>query len=62
MSMTYFRTDDAVVTISNAAYNALAAEQRMDCAISVHTAITIAAAIGLVVTFGALVVTKILGA
>jgi hypothetical protein len=39
----------------------LAADQRMDGVVGVHTAILIGASIGLVVTFGALVVTKILG-
>lgn len=59
--LTYFRTEDAVVTISDTAYNALAAEQRMDSAISVHTAMFCGSAVGLVVTVCALVITKILG-
>jgi hypothetical protein len=40
----------------------LATDQRMNGVVGVHTAILIGASIGLVVTFGALVVTKILGA
>jgi hypothetical protein len=40
----------------------LATDQRIDSVVGVHTAILIGASIGLVVTFGALVVTKILGA
>lgn len=40
----------------------LATDQRMDGVVGVHTAILIGASIGLVVTFGALVVTKIFGA
>jgi hypothetical protein len=60
--LTYFENEDVVVTISDAAQSRLAADQRMDGVVGVHTAILIGASIGLVVTFGALVVTKILGA
>lgn len=61
MSLTYFENDDVVVTISDAGLAKLATEQRMDHATSIHTAIFAGSAIGLVVTFGALVVTKIHG-
>jgi hypothetical protein len=61
--------EGVVVHISDKAHAAyaddrarLATDQRMDGVIGVHTAILIGASIGLIVTFGALVVTKILGA
>jgi hypothetical protein len=62
MSATYEATDDYTVCISDAGQARLATDQRMDGVVGVHTAILIGASIGLVVTFGALVVTKILGA
>lgn len=66
MSATYEQTEDYTLCLSDAGMAACAAdranEKRMDHATSIHTAIFAGSAIGLVVTFGALVVTKILGA
>jgi uncharacterized membrane protein YecN with MAPEG domain len=62
MSATYFQDEGVEVCISDAGYNALASEQRMNHAISIHTAIFAGSAIGLIVTFAALVITKIHGA
>lgn len=62
MSATYEVHDGCTTCISDEGQRRYANEQRMDSVISVHTAITIGAALGLVFTFGALVITKILGA
>ncbi|WP_027798287.1 hypothetical protein [Paraburkholderia dilworthii] len=62
MSATYFEGDGVAVCISDAGYERLASEQRMNHATSVNTAVLIGAGAGLVVTFAALVITKILGA
>lgn len=62
MTATYEATDDYTVCISDAGRDKCEAEQRMNHATTVNTAVLIGASIGLVVTFGALVVTKILGA
>jgi hypothetical protein len=62
MSATFEVHDGCTTCISDVGRAKLATEQRMDGVVGVHTAILIGASIGLVVTFGALVVTKILGA
>jgi uncharacterized membrane protein YecN with MAPEG domain len=54
--------DGIRVSISDEGYACLASEQRMNHAISIHTAIFAGSAIGLIVTFAALVITKIHGA
>jgi len=61
MSATFEVHDGCTTLISDAGRDRLAADQRMDGVVGVHTAILIGASIGLVVTFGALVVTKIFG-
>lgn len=61
MSATYEVHDGCTTLISDAGRDRLAAEQRMNHATSVHTVVTIGAAIGLVVTGCTLVITKILG-
>lgn len=61
MSATYYAEDGVTVTISDAGYNALADEQRINHATSIHTAIFAGSTIGLIVTFCTLVITKILG-
>jgi hypothetical protein len=62
MSLTYFETEDAIVTISDEAVRRYESEQDMPRTTTIHTAIFAGSAIGLVVTFAALVVTKIWGA
>ena len=62
MSATYYEEDGVTVLISDEGARRLSAEQRMDRVISVHTAIFAGSAIGLVVTFCTLVITRILGA
>lgn len=62
MSATYEEGDGHTVCLSDAGMAKLADEQRMNNAISVNTAVLIGTGGGLVVTFAALVITKILGA
>lgn len=69
MTATFYRTEDAEVTISDEAYRRYANdqscpafEQHMNHATSIQTAIFAGSAIGLIVTFAALVIIKIHGA
>lgn len=61
MSLTYFETEDAVVTISDEGYARLASEQRLHRVDRLYTDIRIGAAAGGVVTLAALIAIKLLG-